>query len=353
MSVLSRRGGAASSARGVDRVCRERGFTLVELLVALAIIAVLIGVLTPVLHGVRVKAREVQTETLMQVMTTAIGQFRAQHNRLPGVFTQEELAREDNLTGFTQMENALLDLAGGVSPQANLSSDTVFDLRIARRTVRVDVSAVGGDKGPGFLPMGVRQTASGDVAANGLGAARVNVQQMQDPNRAVNNKREMPDALDSWGRPVMLWSKNEFWGESPVFARAHTDTTVGNPVKARYYWGSNRGYLASSEQASKSSLGSSMSEHKRVKSLEALLGDPLAPSSATGGSSTTVVPLASRGDYFLHTTGRDALYMSNGGDTTLGYLYSPQSVTIFTQFDPNDRNWRSIAGLDDLLKSSN
>jgi len=63
----------------------QRCFTLVELLTVITIIAVLMGILMPVLAGAKEKARETQARTEIKALALAIKQFEATYGFLPFV----------------------------------------------------------------------------------------------------------------------------------------------------------------------------------------------------------------------------------------------------------------------------
>ena len=92
------------------------GFTLIELLVVIAIIAVLIALLIPAVGGARESARKTSTKALMTAVANGVNQFRTDKGRLPGYFSQNELGNTDNRTGMTSMQNAIIELAGGICP---------------------------------------------------------------------------------------------------------------------------------------------------------------------------------------------------------------------------------------------
>lgn len=330
-----------------------RGFTLVELLVVAAIVAVLIGILIPAISGVRNSARRAQTASLINTVSTAASQFRQANRRMPGVFTQDQLSSPTNATGFTQMENAILDLAGGVAPEANLGEDHVFEIVLNNKAVRVNTRMVAASGGPGYLPLVAKGLDSKTPEANGLAPARPEMDQVVDLARGSAGKLEMPDILDSWGHPILLWTKNEYAGESPLFARLHSESEA-NQRRARFYWMSNQGYLGSRSQARASALGSEVVAGKRERSLHALLGNPAMPDPFSGGEGNVFVPMAPRGDFILHSAGRDGTYMPNGGEVRLEYRYSPGPMSLMVGLGEGlDRHWRNMDGLDDQITGGN
>ncbi|MBL8965218.1 MAG: type II secretion system protein, partial [Phycisphaerae bacterium] len=139
---------------------RPGGFTLIELLVVISIIAVLIAILVPAISGARNSARKTTTTALITTVANAISQFKSQKNRLPGYFSQAELGNSGNTTSFTAMENALLDLAGGVEPSAQAGDPHIIDVSInlpsGVKTVRVNTLHVGASDGPGYLNMSAK-----------------------------------------------------------------------------------------------------------------------------------------------------------------------------------------------------
>src|SRR4051794_23285258 len=63
----------------------RRGFTLVELLVVIGIIALLIGILIPVVSRVRQAAHGANTKSLMQKISAACSAYQLTFNAYPGI----------------------------------------------------------------------------------------------------------------------------------------------------------------------------------------------------------------------------------------------------------------------------
>ena len=63
---------------------RRRGFTLVEMLVVIAIIVVLMAILFPVFSTVRRKARATKCRSNMHMLAMALKQYKTDHEKYPG-----------------------------------------------------------------------------------------------------------------------------------------------------------------------------------------------------------------------------------------------------------------------------
>lgn len=347
-------GGACANGGAARALNKGRGFTLVELLVTAAIMVVLLGVLIPATNGARSSARQAQTAVLMNTFTTGVSQFRQMNRRIPGVFTQDELASASNTTGFTQMENAILDLAGGVEPNATIGADGgSFEIVMQSHAVRINPRLVGSSRGPGYLPLTVKGMDSKFPQANGLAPARAGVDQVVDQSRGTAGHVEMPDLLDAWGRPIMMWARNEYAGENPTFSEIYSDASESRP-RARYYWATNRGYLSAKSSERASALGAVIDEAKRQRSLEAILGDPATPDPQSGGTGSVYRPLVAKSDIILQGAGRDGVFLSNGGDERLEFRYAPGGPQLMaTMSGGMDRNWRRLEGVDDMIAGAN
>jgi prepilin-type N-terminal cleavage/methylation domain-containing protein len=346
-----------------------RGFTLVELLVVIAIIAVLIAILVPAIGGARNSARKTSTTALITTVSNGISQFRSINNRLPGYFSQGELAHISHVSGFTQMENALLELSGGLDQNAVPGDQNVFEFSITvgsnTKKARINTLQVGAADGPGYLGMTAKGVGTKDPQSSGIAPARSPQDQVVDTNLfsgGPNAKFQMPDVLDAWGRPIILWSRNESAGTDPppAFAaiNAPQNPTAANPP-ALFYWRSNIGYLSTPTQRILSALGGegTVGEPQIKKTMAALLGDTAFPNPTLNSDINpdpvnSPVPLTPRGDFLLQSAGVDGMFLESGGSTALEYRYVPAGLKTPASWSTQS-NWFTIDRSDDIIQAGN
>jgi prepilin-type N-terminal cleavage/methylation domain-containing protein len=77
------------------RFPRSQAFTLIEMLVVIAIIAILAGILLPALSYVKVKAKVKQAQMEMSNLTAAIKDYEKEYNRYPGSANVEKNGNPD------------------------------------------------------------------------------------------------------------------------------------------------------------------------------------------------------------------------------------------------------------------
>ena len=183
---------------------RLSGFSLIELMVVISIIAVLVGLLLVALGRVRTAASITKTKNTMQQFAAACDQFQQEYGRYPGVIPEPVLASLPN-NPLSTTENALLELMGGyrvlkpgeenipaIKDDYDAYSGTVIALGPVWR-LKVDVNRIGEGpfidgkaNGPFLAP---DENAFGLVSGQALGASF--------------NALELPDLLDDWGQPII------------------------------------------------------------------------------------------------------------------------------------------------------
>ena len=76
---------SASKQRAGGRRVARPGFTLVELLVVIGILAVLVGILYPVINGAMRRAQRVRTAADLQAIAVGLDTYKQDHGSYPPV----------------------------------------------------------------------------------------------------------------------------------------------------------------------------------------------------------------------------------------------------------------------------
>lgn len=371
---------------------RDRsGFTLVELLVVVVILVILVGILVPTLSGARNASRRATSQAMMQTVLSACSSFRADKQRQPGAFSVNQIGSSSNDPtrnggyGLTSMQNVMLDLMGGIVARGdnsvqppNTGAGTSWLAVIIfqqgfnaatgmgdRDKAYIDPRKMGSPDGPQYLnpPKELFTPCDGKVNNRKLfNAAR---EAAADPNGNPPSTNErvgsIPDLLDPWGMPYLMWTQDPLAVPEDPFSRISANNTAIVPERAKFYWLGNASMLASSRlgkaqinQTARSYLGrngntgatigggggpnsGASADGDIVKSMEALLGNPSFPiikpaTGPIGAFNTNPIPSqyfaqvgiagnqpASKypgqalGELIMHSAAQDATYLAKRG----------------------------------------
>lgn len=345
---------------GRSNLSRRTGFTLTELLIVILIIAVLIGILMPAVSGARTTARKSSSSSFMNEIMGASTQFQAAERRLPGYFSVRDLAGVDNYTkgpsdssrgGFTQMESALIDLAGGIDPDQDFGSvpSPNYDPNIQAapdriivgpwtasptRSVVIRRSAIGAADGPGYLAMPDQFVDPGSVSNGQVGSPA---------------GRLMPDLIDAFGMPILMWQRDSLSPPgSKVYVADQSPPATRFPnenVDPHFYLNTNVGMLHATNlgkgversQYNYSCLSWSQpgavttnSKPQALRTLEAIVGHPAFPNadSMSNIGEFGPIPAQPRGDIILHSAGPDGIYAKKRLDVITRIQYVPEGYQL-------------------------
>ncbi len=101
--------------QALRRTSQRPAFTLVEILIVIALIGVLAGILLVAVGGATDAAKRVQTKATMESLSTAIDAYILEHNERPGIVPVHVLHEGHVSEGayITNTQNILLSLLGG------------------------------------------------------------------------------------------------------------------------------------------------------------------------------------------------------------------------------------------------
>ena len=282
----------------------RRGFTLVELLVAIGIIMVLIGILLPALGKVSTKAKATATTATMNEFAKACDVFYTQFGYYPGIVPEAMLAATVN-PPISGTENALLHLMGGAirndDPTYAASAGTELTFGTAGTTgtgqVKIKINAIDIGKGPRiegkqYDPFFTPKDAQLKIAVGQVGQTL-----------------PLPDLLDAWGQPI-----GYIRSARPTGLLTRTLTTDNPQFYLEplfpYFNSTGLGDLAIDQTAdSVFSIGTTATIKNDY--LAQLIRHPAMGSFAVLSDAKAGTP---RGKYFLFSAGSDGIYFAKLGD---------------------------------------
>lgn len=367
---------------------KARGFSLVELLTVIAIIALVISIIIPVLSGARTTGKRLASQQLLSDIAGAAGRFKLDNQgRNPGYFSERQMGSSDNATrGMSGMENAMLDLAGqgaiigsvfDTPLNASLGDIAVGPTNNTREQVVVRAPLMGTDKGSYFAPS--REYYEAQIAGT---------QQISSvPGHAGANETDVQllDVVDAFGSPVLFWSADTYTlprvNSKDQFAQISSASTT-----ALFYWNSNAAFLRSTALGRKgydqtpapqpgeraSLLGPGASDQHRILTMSGLLGSVSAPRAPSGqavdqllaspseASIENLFPGMGRGAFVLHSAGADGIYLSSkdkgfstvaheGNHIEYGLNFFANPSTRLTDDEGNPTTRDIIAEFDDIV----
>lgn len=208
---------------------RRRAFTLVELLVVIALIGVLAALLLSALTSAQQRARATQTTSTMEAFAAACETFFQDHGQYPGVVPEALLAQDaeanNGIPRISSLENSLYHMMGGyrilgVHPDYVQFNGYEMSFGNGNNEITVKFAVNSELLGDGPL-IGGRQYPSYFTPPEGTLAKAFG---------QVGDEENLVDVVDAWGQPLALLRRQRTVGVLPN-NRSGND---GNPETWQY-----------------------------------------------------------------------------------------------------------------------
>ena len=281
---------------------RRLGFTLVELLVAIGIIMVLIGILLPALGKVSTKAKATSTTATMNEFAKACDVFYTQFSYYPGIVPEAMLAATVN-PPISGTENALLHLMGGAirndDPTYATAAGNEFTFGTTGTTgtgqVKIKINPINIGRGPRIEGKQYESFFTPKDA------------QLKVVAGQVGQTLPLQDLIDAWGQPIGYIRSSRPTG-------LMTGALASNPQffiqpLLPYFNSTGLGDFTI-DQTVNSVFGTGTAENK-TDYLAQLIRHPAMGSFAGLADATAGTP---RGKYFLFSPGSDGIFFAKTGD---------------------------------------
>lgn len=342
----------------------RRAFTLVELLVVMAIIAIVIALVLPAIGGSRTAAKVADSKMFCTQLSNAISTYINDENKTPGWFSESDMGSQTGFApltnptkGMSEAENVMLALNGY---QPSTGPGTIINpTGDATKNISIEPTLLGvpgqGNK-QYFTPnkkfyapqvTGTQQMASAPYAdAESVGA-------------------QLPDLVDSFGTPILIWRQDETYITKPSannYKFGAKDSTAG---KAKFYWASNACFLTAGQTGKKARDQANPTEGTRLAYnspdfnllLSGVLGnvsDPYRPATLTTPPS---VPRTARASVVIHSAGADGYYLGKKDRGTIDYRlnFAPNVAQAvgptnqYTDKDGHPTNHDILSDFDDIF----
>ncbi len=321
------------------RTTAPGGFTLVELLVVIGIIALLIGLLLPALGKVMERARYTTTQGTMQEFAKACDAYYQEFNEYPGIVPENALeasmgGSDQNAPLISGTENAILALMGGYrlptdSDYASYGGTVLTFPTTPPFVIKVDPSKIG--EGP--VRNGKKYDSFFSPKGREFGLAK---------GQRVGGSEEtspfLPDLLDAWETPILYVRSARSIG--PLVQTTTSGTPNGQFSRVGllpYTLSTALGELGADQTRTGNgssysifntdSAGGQSAARARDLTLGQLIRHPAQTTSLASATDAAKVDAGSpRGKYMLFAAGPDGIYFS--ASQGFGTVASPKGDIV-------------------------